>query len=493
MSIRHIFASFSAAALLCVACLSATAQGGITIDHNFSDWNGIETFQVSDTTGPLESVAFTSDEERIYLRLTYDRLIALDEGIIPHGTKLAFDLDGNPGSGQFMGSFSGADVVVHLQDRYVSAAQSNGTNESESLNSAQVRMAPTYGGFDHEIAIDRSVNGIDGDQPLKWSVMCSSSGQQISSDDNGVDLSESSAVAMSTPLERTDGTAVRLAFWNMNRRLDDASARAAMARILQATQPDVIAMSEVEDFSETQVAELLNEWIPTEMGPWNVVKDDWDLMVASRWPINGSYPEVYRQFPVVIETGDVWGSDLMVTASHLKCCNGADQRQTEADEYMAFLRDAMTPGGQVNLPYKTPVVYGGDLNMVGPGGAMHTLLTGDILNEAEHGPDFAPDWDGTRLAELPCVQTDQAMNYTWRNDYSEWPAGKLDYILVQDGVAEVLRSFSLETASMSDERLNQYGLEAGDALQASDHFIVVADLRKYDRPGTKPAKAKKGN
>ena len=85
------------------------------------------------------------------------------------------------------------------------------------------------------------------------------------------------------------------------------------------------------------------------------------------------------------------------------------------------------------------------------------------------------------------------MNYTWRNDYSEWPAGKLDYILVQDGVAEVLRSFSLETASMSDERLNQYGLEAGDALQASDHFIVVADLRKYDRPGTKPTKTKKGN
>jgi endonuclease/exonuclease/phosphatase family metal-dependent hydrolase len=84
------------------------------------------------------------------------------------------------------------------------------------------------------------------------------------------------------------------------------------------------------------------------------------------------------------------------------------------------------------------------------------------------------------------------MNYTWRNDYSEWPAGKLDYILVQDGAVRVLRSFALETASMSAQRLNAYGLESGDALEASDHFIVVADLAKHDRPGTKPVKIKKG-
>ena len=123
---------------------------------------------------------------------------------------------------------------------------------------------------------------------------------------------------------------------------------------------------------------------------------------------------------------------------------------------------------------------------------MHTLLTGDIQNEATYGPDFSPDWDGTRLSELPCIQTDQPMNYTWRNDYSEWPAGKLDYILVQDGAVRVLRSFALETASMSAQRLNVYGLESGDALEASDHFIVVADLAKHDRPGTKPVKIKKG-
>jgi len=491
MSPRHILVRFSASVLLFAACLSGTAQTGMAIDHKFNDWNGFAPIQVPDTVGPLQSVAFTSDAERIYFRIKYDRLIALDEGLIPHGTKIAIDVDGNPGSGQFVGAFSGADIVINLQDRYVNLTQSNGTTESQSLNASQVRMAPTYGGTDHEIAIDRSVNGLNVNATMRWSVYCSTSGQQITPAEE-TPLSNAPGLELSAPLERTDDTDVRVAFWNMNRRLDDASARAAMARILQATQPDVIGMSEVEDFSAAQVQSLLDQWLPLESGSWQVAKDDWDLMVASRWPISETHPEVYRQFPVVIDTEDIWGQSLMVSASHLKCCNGADQRRSEADEYMAFLRDAMSPGGEVSLPQGTPVVYGGDLNMVGPGGAMHTLLTGDIYNEADNGPDFAPDWDGTRLLELPCVQTDAPMNFTWRNDYSQWPAGKLDYILVQDGSVRVLGSFALATAAMSNERREAYGLQAGDALQASDHFIVVADLAKHDRPGTKPVKVKKG-
>ena len=345
-------------------------------------------------------------------------------------------------------------------------------------------MAPTYGGPEHEVAIGRAANGIPVSGSVRWTVHCATSGQQIISDN--IALSNSPAVAMATPLERAEGTGVRVAFWNMNRRLDESEAQEAMARILQAVQPDVIGMSEVEDFSATFVQGLLDEWMPLQEGSWHVAKDDWDLMVCSRFPITAQYPDIYRQFPVVVDAP--WEGDLMVAASHLKCCNGAEQRQTEADEYMAFLRDAMSPGGTLDLAPKTPVVYGGDLNMVGPGGAMHTLLTGDIHNEASNGPDFSPDWDGTPLRELVCLQSDRAMDYTWRNDNSSWGAGKLDYILVQDGVVEVLREFALETSSMSADRRMHYGLEPGDDLQASDHYIVVADLRRHDRPGTKPAK-----
>jgi hypothetical protein len=58
-------------------------------------------------------------------------------------------------------------------------------------------------------------------------------------------------------------------------------------------------------------------------------------------------------------------------------------------------------------------------------------------------------------------------------------------------VLEVLGDFTLETASMTPERRAQFGLEAGDDMEASDHLIVVADLRRHDRPGTKPVKVLK--
>lgn len=488
MSARHPFHLLSALTALLLPCLAATAQTGIAIDHNFSDWNTAADVAVADTVGPLEAAGFASDAENLYFHLVYDRLIALDEAWVSHGTRLGIDVDGNAATGQIVGDFQGADVVVHLQDRYVSQSESGGTTSQHSLNDRYVRMAPTYGGSEHEVALGRAVNGVPVSGTVRWTVRCGS-GQQVSGE---VALSNTPAIPMATPLERAEDTEVRVAFWNMNRRLDEAPATAAMGRILGALQPDVIGMSEVEDFTEAQVEALLNEWMPIKGGEWHVAKDDWDLMVCSRWPITAEYPDIYRQFPVVIDAP--WEGDLMVTASHLKCCNGAAQRRTEADEYMAFLRDAMSEGGQLDLDANTPVVYGGDLNMVGPGWAMHTLLTGDIHDNGDHGPDFAPDWDGTLLRELTCLQTDRAMDYTWRNDYSEWGAGKLDYILVQDGVVEVLRDFSVETSSMTPARRDLYGLEAGDDLEASDHYIVVADLKKRDRrPGRKPVQLKKGS
>ena len=489
MSFAHLFSRCAALALFFPLCTLGTAQVGISIDSDFSDWSTIPSVAVEDTAGPLVSVGFTSDAERAYFHLLYDRIIALDEGLIPHGTKLALDLDGNASTGQIVGSFQGAELVVHLKDRYVNTSGNAGAVNQTSLNDAKVRMAPTYGGTEHEVAIDRQANGFTATSaPIRWSVQCSASGQQVQSE-TPVSLSSNETVAVATPLARAEGTAYRTAFWNMNRRMNEVDAQGAMERILQAVQPDILAMSEVQDFTEAQVQGLLNTWMPIEGGQWNVVKDDWDLMVASRWPIAATYPGVDRQFPVLIDAGEA--GEIMVVASHLKCCNGADLRQNQADEYMAFLRDAMTEGGDVDLAPKTPVVYGGDLNMVGPGHAMHTLLTGDIANESAHGPDFAPDWDGTGLRELTGLQTDQAMNYTWLNPNSQWPAGKLDYMLVQDGVLEVLGNFALETASMSPDRLSQFGLEAGDDLQASDHFIIVADLRRHDRPGTKPVKVLK--
>ena len=291
MSSAHHLGRWATSTLLLAACTWATAQQSVAIDHDFSDWNGTAAIAVNDTSGPLESVRFRADGERVYFLLEYDRIIALDESIIPHGTKIALDLDGNASTGQIVGSFQGAEVVVHLSDRYVNKSQPGGATAQASLNDAQVRMAPTYGGSTHEVSIDRGVNGFSNtNATIRWSVRCIS-GQQVS-DEAGTTLSNEDPVYTALPLERSEGTQMRVAFWNMNRRMDEAPAQGAMARILGAVQPDVLAMSEVEDFSADYVRDLLDEWMPLTEGSWHVAKDDWDLIVASRWPIAAEYPEV---------------------------------------------------------------------------------------------------------------------------------------------------------------------------------------------------------
>ena len=112
--------------------------------------------------------------------------------------------------------------------------------------------------------------------------------------------------------------------------------------------------------------------------------------------------------------------------------------------------------------------------MVGLGDPIVTLQTGDIYDEATYGEDFAPDWDGTGMLELPMLQADRPMDYTWRNDNSDYaPAVGLRHRVGRRGAG--LRSFGLQTQDMS-ARLGDYGLLATDTWVASDHLPIVVDL-----------------
>jgi hypothetical protein len=126
--------------------------------------------------------------------------------------------------------------------------------------------------------------------------------------------------------------------------------------------------------------------------------------------------------------------------------------------------------------------------MVGLDNPIYTLVTGDIADESANGPDFAPDWDGSSLTEWPVLQSDHPFDYTWTSSSlsSEWIPGKLDYIITSDATADYKGGFVLRTDAMSTERLSGLGLLSSDALNASDHFIVVADLGLGDLIGFQP-------
>ncbi len=98
-----------------------------------------------------------------------------------------------------------------------------------------------------------------------------------------------------------------------------------------------------------------------------------------------------------------FGQDLLVINSHLKCCGGQtndDKRQLEVDATIAFILDAKTPGGVIDLPTETPFVILGDLNLVGDRQQLITLLTGEIINTPIFGNGGPPDWDNTDLEDL---------------------------------------------------------------------------------------------
>lgn len=447
----------------------------IQLDGVFNDWSGANVWE-SEGYGDYSSLELASNADWLFVRIEFTSEIALDETILPNSQFLLIDADDDPTTGANYANLGlGVDVLVNWPQR--SVIRYTGGSGSEGLNDIGMHCAPTYSSTHFELAIRRSDCN-----------MAESSNSRIAWYDGSVafpsggaahPLSMGEAPENMLSLDRHEETAVRIGFWNLNNRLGQTGAEAAMNRLLTAADPDIIGFSEVSNTSASSMTNKLNAWLPLESGSWYVVKDDYDLMVASKYPIASSFADVFRSFPVIIEGVPGWEDPMLFTSSHLKCCGGNSneaQRQSEADEFMSFMRDAYDTDGNIQLASTAPAVFGGDLNMVGLAGPIHTLITGDISDESTYGPDFAPDADGSDLTEWPILQSDLPIDFTWENPFSEFIPGKLDYIITRDDVAPVLHAFSLNTGVMSVARLFQFSLNSSDSEDASDHFLIIADL-----------------
>jgi hypothetical protein len=473
---------------LCVG-LASFSNAQIQLDNQFNDWSTVPHVEAGDGAGSFVSLGVSSNNLWLFVHITLTNEVGLDEDVLPNELKILLDLDNDIETGvNYAGLGLGVDLLIDLPNRQ--AIRYSGGSGSESLNEIGLHVSPTYSADEFELAFHREQSQITAPElRLMWY-----DGETGEGFPNGGSLHAlNDAVAPWQPqnLSRAEGTLNRVAFWNMNNRIDQSGAQASMERILQAINPDIIGFSEVSDASTGFVQGLLNQWLPLEAGAtWNVIKDDYDLMVASKGSILEGFSDLYRQFPVIVEGHPGWGVPLLFTSSHLKCCGGASseaQRQSEADEYMAFLREAIS--GEVGtplIPTNTPIIYGGDLNMVGLDNPIYTLITGDISDEDSYGEDFIPDWDGSHFKEWPILQSESPMDFTWTNNSSEWMPGKLDYLITSDASANVLHSFTLRTDIMNSNRLTQFGLQSGDALAASDHYIIVADLGIGAFTGTFP-------
>ncbi|MCH2198284.1 MAG: endonuclease/exonuclease/phosphatase family protein [Flavobacteriales bacterium] len=475
------------AGMFCFASVLAQPTN-ITIDADFSDWTAdlpgvIDTPEVTSDVDIL-SFQVTNDADFLYVHVVLADEIDLTEDLIPHNLRMFIDADNDAGTGFNPQAGYGSELGIVFRDRF--AYYDVIPESTVTFSDFQFRPAPTVSGNEFEFAIGRDVIP-DGVNPL----FSSETIKILLIENNGGDRCPNNGSVFAytfnddpiatpdpTPFEKVQATDLRFVTYNvLANGLTNGSRQDAIRRQLQAVDPDIIGFQEVGSVSTSAAKTLLDDWLPLDTPDgWYLVKDE-DMITASPWPFIETWPSLSRQFPALIDLPAIYGADLLLVNAHLSCCGNNDGRQDQVDSYIEWLSDAMTVGGSVDLPEFTPIVYLGDLNLVGYASQLNTLLTGDIVQEGTYGADFAPDWDGTSITEALCIQSDKRMHYSWRNDAEDnFPPGKLDFIMYSDAVIDLSRSYAIQTEVMPADRLALYGLNEDDTSTASDHFPVVADF-----------------
>ncbi|HEY6626274.1 MAG TPA: endonuclease/exonuclease/phosphatase family protein, partial [Ignavibacteriaceae bacterium] len=456
----------------------------IFLDGRTDDWNvPVPTYIDTENDGnscDFKYLSITNDEQFLFIKIKITPFLKLLED-----NQIAVFIDGdNNSSTGYQINGIGAELRFNFGAR-------NGfnyyTNNSITHSDIQFRGLPTVIDTTYEIAIGRQFiplsNGtgtiriflIDGASNGDW-MPNSGEAFEYTFDETPTEP------LIPIELSREDTFLLRVMNWNaLNDGLLDPNREQNFARVLQAINPDIIAFNEMWNSTTSQIQSKLNTILPLQTGSWNAVKLDGGNITASKYPILQNwlvYPG-QRITASLIDLPERFGKDILVINCHLKCCGGSANdatRQREADATIAFILDAKTPGGVINLPEQTPFVILGDLNLVGDRQQIITLVTGEIINTQLFGNGGPPDWDNTDLEDLLSMQTDKRTAYTWRDDPNSFPPGRLDYQIYSKSVINVEKDFVLQTEVMSQARLNQYGLQLLDTRAASDHFPKVADI-----------------
>lgn len=469
-------------ALMLIAASPARAVDlPIQIDGAYTDWTpaAVVATDASGDAGP-SGIDFTTlwmanDETRLFLRVDTTVEVQSDEN---QSITIAIDGDRDPGTGIPVGPI-GAEVVWNLGAR--AGTEHYGSSSSIAHTDLGLLPAPTVSDTQLELALDRSATP-------GGMLFPGDSFDLVIFDDEGAGddiqpvtytFADASFPVVPITVGRDDPGHLRIAGYNIeNDRLFDGGATgAAFDRLFDAIDPDVWVLCEVWDHGASEAADRVEELLPSSGDEsWYAVKRDGGNVIVSRLPIIDSWEVLpgARITAALLDTGT--DPDLLVVANHFSCCTADENRQEQADALIAFLRDARSPGGEITLPTDTPIVATGDFNLVGLRRQLETLLTGDIADNGAFGPDAPPDWDGSSFDVALGRHPDARLVHTWRNDFSSFYPGRLDWLFFTGSVMTLHESVTVETRSMSTPALAAAGLLAGDTGTASDHAPLVADV-----------------
>jgi endonuclease/exonuclease/phosphatase family metal-dependent hydrolase len=457
-------------------------QGFITIDEDFGDWDSVDAlFEADDPDRFFQRVQAANDDRYLFLSLEVASEVVLQSSHVI----LYIDSDDDAETGVSVQG-TGADIEWRFGER-VGYVHRDGFALEIEHSTIGVTNAPTVSSTRFEIALRRdamygSLRLFDHDDIR---LVFGSSLPELADEFVEVSYTFQDVERARNPvtMARPDSTDLRVVSYNVLRDGPLLGRDPFFTRILSAIRPDVIGFQEMYSTTADFVAWWLDRDLP-EDGPWFVEKAANDVILASRFPI--------------IDTEDVWHhdqfaprtgaflldlrpaveSDLLIYVTHTACCENNVARQEHLDGMMAHLRDK-----QEELPRDTPFMLIGDFNLVTFESQRRTVIHGEISDNTRYGPSFAPDWDGSPLADLKPLVTGLPMSFTWYDERSDFSPGRLDYIFYSDHTLRALNGHTLFTPALLETELEMYGLHEGDTHNASDHLPLVGDF-KVNVPGT---------
>lgn len=462
----------------------------ITIDGIFDDWTpNLTTFtDTNESKDGIDLLEFqvTNDAEYLYIRVKANKEFDLTgDNPILHNFFLYLDTDDNANTGFKVRDDYGAELSVEFANRIVYNNFAGTPEPQLKFANIEFRSAPTVTSNEFEIAIGRDaipdgVNPLFPNSTLKILLRNRENFDWLPNLNTVFTYTfNDTPVPAYMPIDfnKTNNSFIRVMAYNtLQNSLLDSNKLLAYERIFKAVKPDIIGLVESANTTTTYIKSLFDNWLPLgNSNGWYVAKHGGEVTV-SKWPISQTWDNLTRQFPVLIDLPESYGTDLLYTNAHLNCCAADAARQDQVDQYAAFILDAKSPGGTITIPQNTPIIYSGDLNLVGLSQQLNTLVTGDIQNTTTYGNGGPLDWDNSNMKEENALQSDIRMNYTWRSDSSSFPPGKLDFMIFSDYTLTSEKSFVIQTEVMSSNRLNLYDLLSSDTTTASDHFPVIADF-----------------
>ncbi len=296
----------------------------------------------------------------------------------------------------------------------------------------------------------------------------------------------------STQFDRWEANDVRVLSYNLHGDLDAGQlSENGFSRVISAIKPDIVIFEEVttNDNDALQFSQWLDYHLPTN--GWEV---HLGMTAGVRTIVASHLPMSMREIDTIpasstrgvtmclVDLPDAqFARDVYILGVHFKCCDydgDNDKRQKSADAIATWMGDARFAGRHIDLPFGTPMILTGDMNLVGGPQPELTLITGDIIDESEYCQDVKGDWDSTGLLDLAPIDPNTGDDFTWQG--SDWyEPSRLDRFMVTESAVAIGNNFVFNTNTMSAQELKQLGVSYSDTLYwvTSDHLPIVMDFQ----------------